>query len=322
MKWNVVWSVALICSFSAVNARAQTSRDEASLRHLPAAFCDAWAKHDGHELAKLMAEDVDFVTVSGTWLRGRADFEKYHTRLLSGRFRASTNTLLKSDVRFLSPSTALVHWTWTIQGDAAADGSPRPPRAGLMTMLVEKHRGRWLVVAAQNTNAAPTPSPEAEGISSPISFPLPVANARNRGTDPSRTMPMQHATGGFEVKVLPQGEVDKAVGSSLGRMSIDKQFHGDLEGTGKGQMLTAMTDVKGSASYVALERVTGSLHGRSGSFVLLHNGVMSSTSQQLSLTVVPDSGSGSLTGISGKMTIIITEGKHSYDFEYALPATD
>ena len=133
---------------------------------------------------------------------------------------------------------------------------------------------------------------------------------------------MRHARGDFDVKVVQEGETDKAAGSTLGRMSLDKQFHGDLEATGKGQMLTAMTDVKGSGAYVALERVTGTVHGRSGSFVLLHHGVMSSTSQQLSLTVAPDSGSGSLTGISGAMTIVVAEGRHSYDFEYALPASE
>ncbi|MEO6259550.1 MAG: SgcJ/EcaC family oxidoreductase [Thermoanaerobaculia bacterium] len=320
MKRNLFWPVALACSLSAASIHAQTSRDEAALRRLPVAFCEAWAKHDGHELAKVMADDVDFVTVGGTWLRGRADFETYHSRLLSGRFQQSTNRLLKSDVRFLGSKTAVVHWTWSIQGDSDPDGTPRPLRFGLMTMLAEKRHHRWQVAAAQNTNAAPAPPPEAEGIHSPLS--LPATPERDVKPASKRRTDMKHATGEFDVKVLPQGEVDKAIGSSLGRMSIDKQFHGELEGTGKGEMLTAMTDVKGSAAYVALERVTGTLHARSGSFVLLHNGVMSSSSQQLSLTVVPDSGSEALTGISGTMTIVNDGGKHSYDFAYALPGTD
>jgi uncharacterized protein DUF3224 len=102
-------------------------------------------------------------------------------------------------------------------------------------------------------------------------------------------------------------------------MSGDKQFHGDLEGTSKVQMLTAMTDVKGSAGYVAIERVTGTLHGHTGSFVLQHSGSSNRGATQLSITVVPDSGTGQLVGITGKMTITITDGKHSYDFEYTLP---
>lgn len=128
-----------------------------------------------------------------------------------------------------------------------------------------------------------------------------------------------HATGTFEVKLTPQPPEDKAEGATLGRMSGDKQFHGDLEGTSKVQMLTAMTDVKGSAGYVAIERVTGTLRGRSGSFVLQHSGSSNRGATQLSITVVPDSGTGQLVGIAGKMMITITDGKHSYDFEYTLP---
>jgi hypothetical protein len=129
-----------------------------------------------------------------------------------------------------------------------------------------------------------------------------------------------HASGIFEVKLIPQPPEDKADGSTLGRMSIDKQFHGDLEGASKGQMLSAMTDVKGSAGYVAIERVTGKLNGRSGSFVLQHSGSATRGATQLSVTVVPDSGTGQLVGLAGTMTITIADGKHSYDLEYTLTA--
>jgi hypothetical protein len=127
----------------------------------------------------------------------------------------------------------------------------------------------------------------------------------------------KHASGVFEVKLAPLAE-DKGEGSTLGRMSIDKQFQGDLEATSKGEMLTAMTEVKGSAGYVAIERVIGRLQGRQGSFVLLHRGIMTGGGQELSLTVVPDSGSGELVGLTGKMDIKIAEGKHFYEFEYTL----
>jgi hypothetical protein len=129
-----------------------------------------------------------------------------------------------------------------------------------------------------------------------------------------------HASGTFEVKLIPQPPEDKADGSTLGRMSIDKQFHGDLEGASKGQMLSAMTDVKGSAGFVAIERVTGKLNGRSGSFVLQHSGSAIRGASQLSVTVVPDSGTGQLVGLAGTMTISIADGKHSYDLQYTLPA--
>src|SRR5208283_4028345 len=102
------------------------------------------------------------------------------------------------------------------------------------------------------------------------------------------------------------------------RYSLDKQYHGDLEATAKGEMLSAMTDVKGSAGYVAIERVTGTLKGRSGSFVLQHTGTMTRGAPELTITVVPDSGSDQLVSLAGKMAIKIVDGKHSYDFEYVL----
>ena len=130
---------------------------------------------------------------------------------------------------------------------------------------------------------------------------------------------MKHATGPFEVKLAPLDPAFKTEDNSFGRMSIDKQFHGDLEASSKGEMLTAGTAVKGSAGYVALERVSGSLKGRTGTFILQHNATMNRGTPQLSITVVPDSGSGQLSGISGSMTIQIAAGKHSYDFAYSLP---
>jgi hypothetical protein len=130
-----------------------------------------------------------------------------------------------------------------------------------------------------------------------------------------------HASGTFEVTLKPEAPDDKAEGSALGRMSIDKQFHGDLEATSKGEMLTAGTGVKGSAGYVAIERVSGTLHGRRGTFILQHSGTMTRGAPQLTITVVPDSGTGQLVGLAGQMTIKIADGKHSYDFEYTLAET-
>lgn len=142
------------------------------------------------------------------------------------------------------------------------------------------------------------------------------AAAAQKGTDMTK-----HATGTFDVKVNPEGTDDKAEGSTLGRMSLDKQYHGDLDGASKGQMLTAGTDVKGSAGYVAMERFTGTVNGRKGSFVMQHAGTMNRGALQLEITVVPDSGTEQLVGLTGKMAIIMAAGKHSYDFEYTLPDT-
>jgi Protein of unknown function (DUF3224) len=128
-----------------------------------------------------------------------------------------------------------------------------------------------------------------------------------------------HAKGSFEVKMTPLELHDKSSGGALGRMSSDKQFHGDLEATGKGEMLSAGDPSKGSAGYVAIEQVTGALQGRSGSFALQHSGTMDHGAFQLSITIVPGSGTGQLAGISGKMAINIVDGKHFYELEYSLP---
>src|SRR5215510_8061018 len=136
-------------------ATAQTNSDEEAVRALPRAFSAAWAEHNGHKLAGIMAEDVDFVTVRGVWLHGRANFEKYHTRILSGRFRDSTSTPLEIRVRFLRPDEAVVHWSWVIEGEKAANGASQPKRFGIMTMIARKVDGYWKVIVAQNTNAGP-----------------------------------------------------------------------------------------------------------------------------------------------------------------------
>jgi len=129
--------------------------------------------------------------------------------------------------------------------------------------------------------------------------------------------PTMHASGTFEVKLTPETLADKAADRTLARMSIDKQFHGDLEGTSKGEMLSAVTMVKGSAAYVAMERVTGTLKGRKGSFVLQHSATMARGEPHLRIIVVPDSGSEDLTGLAGTMKInVASSGTHSYDFEY------
>lgn len=127
------------------------------------------------------------------------------------------------------------------------------------------------------------------------------------------------AKGTFTVEMKPQAEPGTIEGVSLGRMSLDKQFEGDLAAAGEGEMLTALTPTKGSAGYVAIERVTGVLQGRSGSFVFQHSGTMDQGAQRLSITVVPGSGTGALAGISGTFKITIAEGKHFYEFEYSLP---
>lgn len=128
------------------------------------------------------------------------------------------------------------------------------------------------------------------------------------------------AEGTFEVSLVPLTVENADEGSGLGRMSLEKTFHGDLEGTSHGQMLTAGNPATGSAGYVAVEKVTGTLGGRSGSFALQHNGTMDQGELGLTITVVPGSASGELAGLEGSMSIEIEDGQHSYRFEYSLPA--
>ena len=168
-------TVITLCLFSLLATspalQAQSKADEEAARNLPKAFGAAWARHDGHELAKIMDDNVDFVNVGAVYLRGKSDFEKYHTRLLSGRFKDANLTPLETTVRFLNPTTAVIHWSWKVDGDKDFDGKNRPPRFGLMTMIAEKKSGDWKVVAGQNTNSMPGTPPEMQEIKPAITLP-------------------------------------------------------------------------------------------------------------------------------------------------------
>ena len=146
-------------------------------------------------------------------------------------------------------------------------------------------------------------------------------HAARSGSSAKETQMNNHAKGTFEVKMTAQKQDnDEARSANITRMSGDKQFSGDLVGTGNGEMLAVVTEVKGSAGYVAMERVTGRLNGKTGSFVLQHSSMMvDDVPQTWSVTVLLNSGTGKLVGIKGAMTIRIENGKHFYDFEYTLP---
>ncbi len=129
----------------------------------------------------------------------------------------------------------------------------------------------------------------------------------------------QHASGSFEITMTPAAPPQHEGCTAVGRMVLDKQYAGELAASGKGEMLTAVTDTPGSAAYVAIERITGSLQGKQGSFVIQHVGNMRGGEQQLSISVVADSGTGELAGITGKLSLKMVERKHFYEFEYELP---
>jgi Protein of unknown function (DUF3224) len=144
-----------------------------------------------------------------------------------------------------------------------------------------------------------------------------VPHSRNTAKDGPVSM---HAEGTFDVKNSPLTADEALAGTAIGRYGLDKQFHGDLEATSKGEMLGAGKPATGTAGYVAIEQVTGTLHGRTGSFALQHFGTMVDNKFELTVKVVPGSGTGDLSDIFGTMIIKIVSGKHSYQFDYTLPA--
>lgn len=133
---------------------------------------------------------------------------------------------------------------------------------------------------------------------------------------------MPHAHGRFEVKLDAQPATAGFEAARIGRQTLDKQFHGPLQASSRGEMLAVMGEVKGSAAYVAIERVDGTLDGQAGTFVLIHRALMDRGTPTLSIAVVPDSGTDALTGLRGDMRIEITDGQHFYSFDYTLAATD
>jgi hypothetical protein len=150
-------------------------------------------------------------------------------------------------------------------------------------------------------------------VSAPLAFPQSAEE---------KTSPMHlHASGSFDVKGSPLPSDDATGGAAIGRNALDKQFHGDLDAISKGLMLSAGDPKSGTAGYVAIEHVTGTLHGRSGSFALQHFGTMSGGKYDLKVIVVPGSATGDLAGLEGTMTIVIAGGKHSYEFDYTLPGS-
>ncbi len=132
----------------------------------------------------------------------------------------------------------------------------------------------------------------------------------------------RHAEGTFDVKTTPTRAPDALAGTAIGSYALVKQYHGDLEGPSKGEMIAAGDVKTGNAGYVAIEQVTGTLAGRTGSFALQHTGTMEGGAYKLTVTVVPGSGTGELAGIAGTLTIVIEKGKHSYTFDYTLPAAN
>jgi uncharacterized protein (TIGR02246 family) len=152
MKSLFVFVVGLALSVAAWPSNAQSdTKDLEAIRQIERDWQTAWNRHDMKALTALVAEDVDFVTVAGLWLKGRKEFEDQHTAIHAMRFKESVRTTTDVQVKFLKPDVAIVHVSGVIKGEKAPDGTPLPPRQGIFTRVVTKEGGKWLIKASQNT---------------------------------------------------------------------------------------------------------------------------------------------------------------------------
>jgi len=285
---------------------AQTAPDAAELTSLLKEFLAGASRNDASVHDRFWADDVIYTGSNGR-RRGKADIMRDVRSAPAPKPSDPTTTYSAEDIRIQQyGNTAIV--AFRLVGSSAQGGKTEVSNY-LNTGTLLKRNGKWQVVSWQATKI-------------PDAMPAPGVDTKTQdqskfsSTTRKEAGVTKHASGAFEVKMNPQ--VDDKREPTVGRMSLDKQFHGDLEATSKGQMLAVMTDVSGSAGYVAMERVNGKLHGRSGTFALQHSGTMTRGTPQLIITVVPDSATGELAGLTGTMTINIVDGKHFYEFDYAL----
>lgn len=158
MKFIIAFAVGLILSFPSWPAEAQNKVDDLeTVKQIESSWQEAWNRHDMKALGALVAEDVDFITVSGIWLKGRKAFEEHHARVHAMQFKESVWTTTDVRVKFLKPDIALVHVSWGLRGDKDPDGTARRPRRGIFTRVVTKQGGKWSIQASQNTDIREIP---------------------------------------------------------------------------------------------------------------------------------------------------------------------
>ncbi len=144
--------VIILIALPAAAKTIGNTKDREAVKSIALKWQDGWNRHDMKALAALMADDVDFVTVSGTWQKTAKEFEEYYAKRHVMQYKESVWTLKNTEVRFIKPDVALAHVEWSLKGDKDADGTPRPPRQGIFTWVLEKRKGKWLIIASQNTN--------------------------------------------------------------------------------------------------------------------------------------------------------------------------
>lgn len=293
-------SSAIVLLAVTFTLNAQTAPDAAELTILLKEFLSGASRNDASVHDRFWAEDLIYTGSAGK-RRGKAEIMRDVRSAPAPKPGDPKTTFTGEDIRIQQyGNTAVV--AFRLVGTTVHEGKSDVTNF-LNSGTFLKRDGKWQVISWQATKV-PDLEPDAK------------AAAPVQGTTSEEKAVTKHASGEFDVKMNPQ--VDEKGEPTIGRMSLDKLFRGDLEGVSKGQMLAVMTDVSGSAGYVAMERVNGKLHGRTGTFALQHSGTMTRGTPQLIITVVPDSGTGELAGLSGKMTIDIVEGKHFYKFEYTL----
>lgn len=283
---------------------AQTAPDTAELTDLLKAFLAGASRNDASVHNRFWADDLIYTGSAGK-RRSKVDIMRNVRSAPAPKPDDPKTTFSGEDIRIQQyGNTAVV--AFRLVGTTVHDGKSDVTNF-LNSGTFLKRNGKWQVVSWQATKV-PDLEPDAK------------AAATVPGTASKENSVTKHASGEFDVKMNPQA--DEKAEPTVGRMSLDKQFRGDLDGVSKGQMLAVMTDVSGSAGYVAMERVNGKLHGRTGTFALQHSGTMTRGTPQLIITVVPDSGTGELAGLTGRMTIDIVDGKHFYKFDYSLPGSN
>ena len=296
-------SSAIVVLMLAVGLHAQTAPDAPELTRLLKEFLAGASRNDANIHDRFWADDLVYTGSNGR-RRGKAEIMKDVRSAPAAKPTDPVTTYSAEDINIQQHgNTAIVAFRLV---SATTQNGKTQGTNYLNTGTLLKRNGKWQVIAWQATRV-----PDA------------IPSQASTTTKQESTMTnadTKHASGAFDVKMNPQ--TDQSGEPTVGRMSLDKVFHGDLEATSKGQMLAVMTDVQGSAGYVAMERVNGKLHGRAGTFALQHSGTMTRGAPQLIITVVPDSATGDLAGLTGRMTIDIVEGKHFYKFDYRLAKPD
>ncbi len=160
MKKVSILPIVLILTALPVAAQTKgNAKDQEAIKSIALNFQDTWNRHDMKALAALVAEDVDFITVGGTWQKGRKVFEEYHVKLHVIQMKESVLAIKNTEAKFIKRDVAVAHVEWGMKGDKNLDGTPRQPRQGISTRVVEKRKGKWLIIATHNTNLRePVPS--------------------------------------------------------------------------------------------------------------------------------------------------------------------